>query len=221
MNAEIAPSADFTDIVATLGLAPVIPIVTLQRETDAVPLAEALLRGGISIVEITLRSAAALGAIEAIRKDCPSMCAGAGTLWTPEQALQAAGAGAEFVASPGIADAVQDVARSLKLPYLPGAQTASEVAHLVRRGLKAAQFFPAGPGGGPAAVAALSGVFPDFAFCPTGGVSATTAPAYLKLACVPCVGGSWLTTAPLIAERNWKGVQQLAQRASLLANYKP
>ena len=130
-------------------------------------------------------------------------------------------AGAEFIGSPGVADAVQDVTRSLKLPYLPGAQTASEVAHLVRRGLKAAKFFPAGPAGGPAAVAALSAVFPDFVFCPTGGVSATTAPSYLKLSCVPCVGGSWLATPLLVAERNWKGVQQLAQRASQLANYKP
>jgi len=222
MNAEaLMTSADFADITATLSLSPVIPIVTIHREADAVPLAEALLRGGVPIIEVTLRSVAALGAIEAIRKDCPSMCVGAGTLWTPEQALQAASAGAEFVVSPGISDAVQDVARSLKLPYLPGAQTPSEVAHLVRRGIKACQFFPAGPGGGPAAVAALAGVFPDVVFCPTGGVSATTAPAYLKLECVPCVGGSWVATAPLLAERNWKGVQALALRASQLANYKP
>jgi 2-dehydro-3-deoxyphosphogluconate aldolase / (4S)-4-hydroxy-2-oxoglutarate aldolase len=222
MTAEmLVPSADFTDITATLALSPVIPVVTIQRETDAVPLAEALLRGGIPIIEVTLRSAAALGAIEAIRKDCPTMCVGAGTLWTPEQTLQAASAGAEFIVSPGIADAVQDVTRSLKLPYLPGAQTASEVAHLVRRGLKATKFFPAGPAGGPAAVSALSAVFPDIAFCPTGGVSATTAPAYLKLACVPCVGGSWLATGALLAERNWKAVQELALRASQLANYKP
>jgi 2-dehydro-3-deoxyphosphogluconate aldolase/(4S)-4-hydroxy-2-oxoglutarate aldolase len=222
MTAEmLAPSSNPSDITATLALSPVIPVVTIQREADAVPLSEALLRGGISIIEVTLRSAAALGAIEAIRKDCPTMCVGAGTLWTAEQTLQAASAGAEFIVSPGIADAVQDVTRSLKLPYLPGAQTASEVAHLVRRGLKATKFFPAGPAGGPAAVAALSDVFPDVAFCPTGGVGATTAPAYLKLSCVPCVSGSWLTTGPLLAERNWKAVQELAQRASQLANYKP
>jgi len=222
MTAEmLAPSADLTDITHTLGLSPVIPVVTFQRETDAVPLAEALLRGGIAIIEVALRSAAALGAIEAIRKDCPTICVGAGSLWTAEQTLQAASAGAEFVASPGVADAVQDVTRSLKLPYLPGAQTASEVAHLVRRGFKAAKFFPAGPAGGAAAVAALSAVFPDVAFCPTGGVSATTAPTYLKLACVPCVGGSWLTPGPLLAARNWSAVQALAQRAAQLANYKP
>ena len=222
MTAEmLAPSANFTDIITTLGLSPVIPVVTLQREADAVPLAEALLRGGIAIIEVTLRSAAGLGAIEAIRRDCPTMCVGAGTLWTPEQTLQAASAGAEFIGSPGIADAVQDVTRSLKLPYLPGAQTASEVAHLVRRGVKAVKFFPAGSAGGATAVSALSAVFPDVAFCPTGGVSATTAPAYLKLSCVPSVSGSWRATGPLLAERNWKAVQELAQRASQLANYKP
>jgi len=199
----------------------VIPVVTIQRETDAVPLAEALLRGGIPIIEIALRSSAALGAIEAIRKDCPSMCVGAGTLWTPEQTLQAASAGAEFISSLGVADAVQDVTRSLKLPYLPGAQTASEVAHLVRRGFKAAKFFPAGAAGGAAAVAALAAVFPDVAFCPTGGVSATTAPSYLKLQCVPCVGGSWIAPPTLLADRNWNAVHELAKRAAQLANYKP
>ena len=217
----LVPSADFTDITATLGLSPVIPVVTLHRDTDAVPLAEALLRGGIPIIEVSMTTSAALGAIEAIRRDCPSMSVGAGTLWTAEQTLQAASAGAEFIASCGVADAVQDVTRSLKLPYLPGAQTASEVAHLVRRGIRAAQFFPAGPAGGAAAVAALSTVFPDFLFCPTGGVSATTAPSYLKLSCVPCVGGSWLATGALLAERKWAAVQDLAKRAAQLANYKP
>jgi 2-dehydro-3-deoxyphosphogluconate aldolase / (4S)-4-hydroxy-2-oxoglutarate aldolase len=214
-------SADLTDIAATLAVAPVIPEVTILRETDAVPLAEALQKGGIPIIEVSLTSSAALGAIEAIRKDCPDMCVGAGATWTPERALQAASAGAEFIASSGIADAVQDVARSLRLPYLPGAQTPSEVAHLARRGLRAAKLFPAGPAGGPAAVSMLAGVFPDFVFCPTGGVSATTAPGYLKLPYVPCVGGGWLATARLLAERNWSAIGKLAERAAQLANYKP
>jgi 2-dehydro-3-deoxyphosphogluconate aldolase/(4S)-4-hydroxy-2-oxoglutarate aldolase len=167
MNADtLAPTTDLTDITATLELSPVIPVVTIQRESDAVPLAEALLAGGIPVVEVTLRTPAALGAIELIRKDCPTMCVGAGTLLTPEQTLQAASAGAEFIVSPGITDAVQDVTKSLRLPYLPGAQTASEMAHLVRRGAKAAKFFPAAPAGGPAAIAALSVVFPELKFCP-------------------------------------------------------
>jgi 2-dehydro-3-deoxyphosphogluconate aldolase/(4S)-4-hydroxy-2-oxoglutarate aldolase len=220
MDAEtLAPSADLTDIASTLDLSPVIPVVTIARESDAVPLAEALLAGGIPVIEVTLRSPAALGAIELIRKDCPSMCVGAGTLLTPEQTLQAASAGAEFIVSPGIADAVQDVTRSLRLPYLPGAQTASEMAHLVRRGVKAAKFFPAAPAGGPAAVAALAAVFQDLKFCPTGGINETTAPNYLKLDCVPCVGGSWLVTSALIAERNWSAVRNLAHRAAGLAKH--
>lgn len=214
-------SADLTDITATLSLSPVIPEITIQRETDAVPLAEALQAGGIPVIEVALGTSAALGAIEAIRKDCPDMCVGAGAAWSAERALQAASAGAEFIASPGVADAVQDVARSLRLPYLSGAQTPSELAHLARRGLKAAKLFPAGPAGGPAAVSMLSAVFPDFVFCPTGGVSATTAPGYLKLACVPCVAGSWLATGPLLAARNWNAIRRLAERAAQLANYKP
>jgi 2-dehydro-3-deoxyphosphogluconate aldolase/(4S)-4-hydroxy-2-oxoglutarate aldolase len=220
MNAEtLAPSPDLTDIAATLELSPVIPVVNLTRESDAVPLAEALLTGGIPIVEVALRSPAALGAIELIRKDCPSMCVGAGALLTPEQTLQAASAGAEFIVSPGIADAVQDVTKSLRLPYLPGAQTASEVAHLVRRGVKAVKFFPAAPAGGPAAVAALAAVFSDVKFCPTGGITETTAPNYLKLPCVPCVGGSWLVGSALLAGRNWSAVRHLAHRAAELAKY--
>jgi 2-dehydro-3-deoxyphosphogluconate aldolase / (4S)-4-hydroxy-2-oxoglutarate aldolase len=214
-----APSADLTDIAAILGLSPVIPVVTITRESDAVPLAEALLTGGIPIVEVTLRSPAALGAIELIRKDCPSICVGAGTLLTSEQTLQAASAGAEFIASPCIADAVQDVTKSLRLPYLPGAQTASEMAHLVRRGVKAVKFFPAATAGGPAAVAALATVFQDLKLYPTGGISETTAPNYLKLPSVPCVGGSWLVSPALLAERSWSTVQKLARRAADLARH--
>src|SRR5262249_49860139 len=124
-------------------LSPVIPVATIARPTDAVPLAEALLEGGVGVIEVTLRSDAALAAIEAIRNACPDMCVGAGTLWTAEQTLQAAAAGAEFLVSPGVADAVQDIAASQRLPYLPGAQTASEIAHLVGRGVRAVKFFPA------------------------------------------------------------------------------
>ncbi len=220
MNVEtLVPSADLTDIAATLELSPVIPVVTITRESDAVPLAEALLTGGISIIEVTLRTAAALGAIELIRKDCPTMCVGAGTVLTSEQTLQAASAGAEFIASPGIADAVQDVTKSLRLPYLPGAQTASEMAHLVRRGVKAVKFFPAAAAGGPAAIAAFAAVFADLKFCPTGGINETTAPNYLKLASVPCVGGSWLVSSALLAQRSWSTIRTLARRAADLAKH--
>jgi len=207
---------DLTDVTAALKVSPVIPVATIARVADAVPLAEALLAGGIGVLEVTLRSDAALAAIEAIRKACPELYVGAGTLWTAEQTMRAASAGAEFIVSPGIADAVQDVTASLRLPYLPGAQTASEMAHLVRRGIKAVKFFPAGPAGGPAALTALAAVFPELVFCPTGGISEATAPEYLCLPYVPCVGGSWLVTKALLAEGNWAAIQIMASRAVLL-----
>ena len=219
MTESLVTSTDLTDVVAALELSPVIPVATITRVADAVPLAEALLDGGIAIIEVTLRADAALGAIEAIRKSCPEMYVGAGTLWTAQQTMRAASAGAEFVVSPGIADAVADVAASLRLSYLPGAQTASEMAHLVRRGAKAAKFFPAAPAGGAPAIAALAAVFPDLLFCPTGGISEASAPEYLRLPCVPCVGGSWLVTKALLAEQNWAAIRAMASRAVLLKTH--
>ena len=216
MVAEAA-STDLADIHTVLALAPVIPVATIDRLADAVPLAEALVAGGIPVIEVTLRSDAALRAIEAIRRAVPDMNVGAGTLWTAQQTMQAASAGAEFIVSPGIADAVQEVAATLRIPYLSGAQTASEIAHLVRRGAKAVKFFPAGPAGGPAALAAFAAVFPGLEFCPTGGISEASAPDYLKLPCVPCVGGSWLATNALLAKQDWDGIRELARRAAALA----
>lgn len=209
-------SAGASDIEPLLRRTPVIPVVTLARVEDAVPLARALLAGGIDVVEITLRSDAAVGAIAAIRRECTAMTVGAGTVWTPEQAAQAAGAGAQFLVSPGIADAVQDAAAAARLPYLPGAQTASEVAHLARREVRAVKFFPAAPAGGPAAVAALAAVFPGVLFCPTGGVDERNAARYLRLQCVPCVGGSWITRAELVAGARWAEIEASARRAAAL-----
>lgn len=214
--ATLVTSHDLTDIRAALELSPVIPVATISRVADAVPLAEALLDGGVPVIEITLRADAALAAIEAVRKHCPDMYVGAGTVWTAEQAMRAASAGAEFLVSPGMADSVQDVASSLRLPYLPGAQTATEIARLVARGMRAAKFFPAGPAGGPAALKALAAVFPDMLFCPTGGISEANALDYLSLPFVPCVGGSWLVAEPLLAAQNWTAVRALANRAAQL-----
>lgn len=215
-SSAAARADDVADIGAVMSLSPVVPVATIERTADAVPLAEALLEGGVAVIEVTLRSDAALAAIEAIRKACPDMRVGAGTLWTAEHAMRAASAGAEFAVSPGIADAVQDVAASLRVPYLPGAQTASEMAHLVHRGVRAVKFFPAGPAGGPAAVAALAAVFPELTFCPTGGISEANAADYLKLQCVPCVGGSWLATRALLAAQDWAAISEVARRAAAL-----
>lgn len=217
MTPEPLTSAnDLTDIRAALELSPVIPVATISRVGDAVPLAEALLDGGVPVIEITLRADAALAAIEAVRKHCPDMYVGAGTVWTAEQAMRAASAGAEFLVSPGMAEPVHDIANSLRLPYLPGAQTATELARLVSRGVRAAKFFPAAPAGGPAAIKALAAVFPDMKFCPTGGVSEANARDYLALPYVPCVGGSWLCADALIKEQNWTAVRAFASRAAQL-----
>lgn len=197
-------------------LSPVVPVATIVREQDAVALAEALVAGGITIIEVTLRSQAALGAIAAIRSAVPQMCVGAGTLWTADHARAAAAAGAQFFVSPGIADAVYDEAVRLDVPYLPGAQTVSEVAHLVRRGASAVKFFPASAAGGTAALASFAAVFGDVTFCPTGGISEATAPDYLRLPSVACVGGSWLVSAPLLAARDWQTVAAMAARAMTL-----
>jgi 2-dehydro-3-deoxyphosphogluconate aldolase/(4S)-4-hydroxy-2-oxoglutarate aldolase len=210
------PKIDLADVVPFMRLSPVIPVVTLASAADAVPLAKALLAGGIGVIEVTFRSNAAVAGIEAIRRECSNMRVGAGTIWTPQQAMQASSAGAQFLVSPGIADAVQDVAMSKRLPYLPGAQTASEVAHLLRRGLRAVKFFPAGPAGGPAALSALAAVFPDVLFCATGGVSEANAAEYLQLPYVPCVGGSWLAGAKLVAAQDWDAIRAIAERAAAL-----
>jgi len=215
-TSDAFPEADGAEMLPFLRRSPVIPVVTLERPEDAVPLARALSAGGIGIVEITFRTNAAPGSIEAIRRHCPDVAVGAGTVWTAQQAVLAASAGAEFLVSPGIADAVHDVALSKRLPHLPGAQTASEVAHLAGRGLRAVKFFPAAPAGGPAALKALAAVFPELSFCPTGGVDEANAAAYLQLSCVPAVGGSWLTAGGLLAERRWAEIEAAARRAAAL-----
>jgi 2-dehydro-3-deoxyphosphogluconate aldolase / (4S)-4-hydroxy-2-oxoglutarate aldolase len=212
MSARTPPAS----VDAVLALSPVIPVATIERVEDAVPLAEALHDGGVGVIEVTLRSSVALDAIEAIRRRGLPLCVGAGTLWTAQQALEAADRGAQFLVSPGIADAVGDAAARLHLPYLPGAQTATEMAHHVARGVTAVKFFPAGPAGGPAALAALAAVFPELAFCPTGGISEATAPEYLRLPGVRCVGGSWLATRALLDAGNWAAVRGLAARVARL-----
>jgi len=196
-----------------LDLSPVIPVATIKRIANALPLAETLLEAGINVIEVTLRSSVALEAIETIRRSGLPIFVGAGTLWTAADALQAADTGAQFLVSPGIADAVEDAAQRVRLPYLPGAQTASEIARHVERGATAVKFFPAGPAGGPAALSALAAVFPKISFCPSGGINETTAPEYLRIRSVRCVGGSWLVAPALLDEGNWTAVRAMAGRA--------
>lgn len=193
-----------------LNIAPVVPVVVIADVASAVPTAEALLRGGIGIIEVTLRTDAALPAIERIAAEAPGIVVGAGTVTTPELAAAAARAGAKFLVTPGSTDRVLDAAADTGLPLLPGAATVSEAMRLAERGHTELKFFPAEAAGGVPYLKSIAGPLPDLRFCPTGGITAATAPTYLALPNVGCVGGSWLTAGPL------DQVEALAKEAAAL-----
>ena len=184
------------DTLAIMKMSPVIPVVTIHSVDEAVAMARDLYAGGIKTIEITRRTQVAMEAARAIRAEVPELCMGIGTVWTEAQAREALDVGAQFMVSPGIADEVGAVCREADLPYLPGAQTVSEVAYLVRQGWQQVKLFPASVIGGPTAIKAYAAVFPDVKFCPTGGITEQSAPDYLKLSSIPCVGGSWLANPP-------------------------
>jgi len=195
---------------------PVLPVVVLDRAADAVPLAEALLAGGIRTVELTLRTPAALTAIERIASTVPDIAVGAGTVLSPQHARDARTAGARFLVTPGATPRLLDALRQTGLPHLPGVATASELLALHERGLRHAKLFPAEASGGPALLKALGGPFPEFRFCPTGGISIESAPAWLALPNVACVGGSWIAPRDEIAAGAWKTIAQRARAAAAL-----
>lgn len=195
------------------GLSPVIPVLTMARADDAVPLARALIDGGLTVLEITLRTAAGLGAIEAIARDVPQAVVGAGTVMMPEDMTRARDAGAQFAVSPGL---TEQLSRDAALPLLPGVATASEILHGRELGFTRFKFFPAESSGGIAALKAFAGPFADIRFCPTGGITAKTAPDYLALGNVMCVGGSWMAPQAMIDARNWSGIAKLAREAAKL-----
>ena len=203
----------------TLSLAshgPVIPVIVLQRVQDAVPLAQALLAGGVKVLEVTLRSAVALQCIEAIARALPEVVVGAGTVRSPADARAARDAGSRFAVSPGYTPLVGQACREIGLPLLPGVATASEVMAAQADGLSFLKFFPAVQAGGLAMLQALAGPFADIAFCPTGGISIDTAPQFLALANVKVCGGSWLTPADAVASGDWARITQLARQAQAL-----
>lgn len=203
-----------TDLLA---MAPVIPVVVLDDADDAVPLVRALWAGGIGIVEVTLRTPAALTAIHRIAAEVPDVVVGAGTVISPAAAEDARTAGAQFLVTPGATPAVLDAAQHTGLPLLPGAATVSEVLALRERGLTQVKFFPAEPSGGARFLSSVAAVLPDVLFCPTGGITAATAPEYLALPTVRCVGGSWLTPRDAVAAGDWARIQSLAREAAALA----
>ena len=200
-----------------LDLSAVIPVLTIDRIEQALPLAEALLEGGLRVLEITLRSEAALPAISAIAQAFPHAVLGAGTVLDDSTLRAAQAAGATFVVSPGYTDALLDAAAASNMPILPGACTASEVMHLLARGISTMKFFPAEAVGGLPLLGAFAGPFPTARFCPTGGIKAGNAAAYLALPNVVAVGGSWMATDALLAAADWPQVRELAAQAASLS----
>jgi len=195
---------------------PVIPVIVLHRVEDAVPLARALVEGGVRVLEVTLRTTLALRCIEAIARDVPEAIVGAGTVRSADDALAAGDAGSRFAVSPGYTSAVGTACRDIALPLLPGVATASEVMAAQADGLSFLKFFPASTIGGIPLLKALAGPFPDVVFCPTGGITAETAPQYLALPNVKVCGGSWLTPDDAVQAGDWARITQLAREASRL-----
>ena len=199
---------------ALLGSTRVVPVITIEDAGSAVPLAEALVAGGLQVLEITLRTEAGLESISRIAAEVPDAVVGAGTVTTPQQLLDARNAGARFIVSPGCTDALAHAAAEAGGAFLPGAVTASEVLRLLEMGISLMKFFPAETSGGIAALKALGAPFPQVRFCPTGGIDLERAPDYLALANVVCIGGSWMVPANLIEQRDWKAITALAAEAT-------
>ncbi|GGK93496.1 ketohydroxyglutarate aldolase [Sphaerisporangium melleum] len=202
--------------MSILDLAPVVPVVVIDRVETAVPLARALVAGGLPAIEVTLRTSCALEAIGRIAAEVPEAFVGAGTVRTPADVAASADAGARFLVSPGATPALLDAMAGSGVPFLPGAATASEVMALVERGLTELKFFPAVPAGGVAYLKALGGPLPDVRFCPTGGIRPETAADFLALPNVGAVGGTWLTPADALASGDYARVEKLAAEAAAL-----
>lgn len=193
---------------------PVLPVVTIENPADAVPLARALVSGGVRTLEVTLRTATALDSIRAIASEVPEVVIGAGTVVTPADLQRACDAGARFGVTPGVTRDLLAAGRASGIPLLPGVLTPSEVLSAVAAGFTVLKLFPAQPAGGVALLKALAGPFPDIVFCPTGGISFDLAREYLALANVFCVGGSWITPPDAIRSGNWAEITGLARMAT-------
>jgi 2-dehydro-3-deoxyphosphogluconate aldolase / (4S)-4-hydroxy-2-oxoglutarate aldolase len=203
-------------ISSLLTLAPVIPVVVIDDEDVAVPMARALVLGGLRVIEVTLRTPEALAAIKQIAEQVPEAIVGAGTVLTPGDVTEAVGAGSQFLVSPGATAGLLDAMQASGVPVLPAAATASEVIALLERGLTYAKFFPAKPAGGVPYLKSLGGPLPQVRFCPTGGIDLASAPDYLALPNVVCVGGSWMVPAAAVAARDWDQIERLARKAFAL-----
>ncbi|MBT2493375.1 bifunctional 4-hydroxy-2-oxoglutarate aldolase/2-dehydro-3-deoxy-phosphogluconate aldolase [Streptomyces sp. ISL-96] len=201
-------------MTSVLDLAPVVPVVVLEGAADAVPLARALVAGGLPAIEVTLRTPAALDSIRAIAAEVPDAVVGAGTVISPAGVDDAVAAGARFLVSPGWTDALLGAMKASGVPFLPGVSTASEVVALLERGVTEMKFFPAEAAGGTPYLKSLGAPLPQARFCPTGGITLASAPSYLALGNVGCVGGTWMLPADALAAKDWGRVEALAREAA-------
>ena len=198
-------------------LAPVIPVLAIDRIEDALPLCRALVDNGLPVLEITLRTACALDAIALVARELPHACVGAGTVLSSTDLANVADAGARFAISPGATDALFDAAKASRTPLIPGIATASELMRGLEHGWRRFKFFPAESSGGIGALKGFGGPLPMARFCPTGGIDAAKAPAYLELPNVACVGGSWMLPADAVKAGDWARIGALAAEAAALA----
>lgn len=203
-------------LLETLRLGPVVPVLIVDNVATAVPLAKALVAGGIRVLEVTLRTPAALNVIRAMSAEVGDAVVGVGTVRTPAQLEAAAAAGAKFAVSPGASPTLLAAAKDSPIPWLPGVATPSEAMTLAEAGFSVLKLFPAEAVGGAKLLASLASPLPDILFCPTGGIDRAKAEAYLKLKNVVCVGGSWLAPTDVVAAGDWKRIEELARDASLL-----
>jgi 2-dehydro-3-deoxyphosphogluconate aldolase / (4S)-4-hydroxy-2-oxoglutarate aldolase len=203
-----------------LALAPVIPVLTVDKLEHAAPLAQALYAGGLKVLEITLRTHMALAVIEAMRKAVPEAVVGAGTLLRPQDFKRAEDAGAQFGVTPGLTPQLAEAAQAVKFALLPGIVSPSEILQALQFGYDTLKFFPAVQAGGIPMLQAFAGPFTHVAFCPTGGISRDTAPDFLKLRNVLCVGGSWVAPNALLEKGDWAGIEALARDAAALPRHR-
>ena len=211
----MTPALQSHATLALCRLAPVIPVLVIDDPRDAAKLAQALVAGGLPVLEVTLRTPHALEAIAEMAK-VPGARVGAGTVLSGHDATRARAAGAEFAVAPGATPALVSACVAQSLPLLPGAATASEVMNLMETGYRTLKFFPAEAAGGAPLLRALNGPLPQASFCPTGGITAANAPEYLSLQNVVCVGGSWVAPASLVKAGDWDAITRLAREAAAL-----
>ncbi|TQK73298.1 bifunctional 4-hydroxy-2-oxoglutarate aldolase/2-dehydro-3-deoxy-phosphogluconate aldolase [Nocardioides sp. SLBN-35] len=202
--------------MSALDLVPVLPVVVIDDLATAVPIARALVDGGLPAIELTLRTPLALEAIRLIAAEVPEIALGAGTIATPGQASAAVAAGAGFLVSPGCTPSLLAAMQDTGVPFLPGTATVSEVMAVLDAGVSEMKFFPAEAAGGAAYLRAVGGPLPQARFCPTGGITPASAPSYLALPNVGCVGGSWLTPTDAVAAGDWERISKLAAEAAAL-----